>query len=180
ATEDAVQCAFNGDERQQAAARSQAESTAMGVLSVGDAESEMAYRRLEDVVRRLSSMPGPRVLVLVSPGLSPSSLWPEVSSLIDRATRAGVVINTIDARGLYTPDLGDIANPPRDSFRTSGYKTSYRVAAQSVQEEVLVALADGTGGTFFHNRNDIDEGMRQPGVSPDVSSMLTVSPQNSN
>lgn len=178
ATEDAVQCAFGGDERQQAAARSLAESVAMNVLSAGDAESEMTYRHLEDVVRRLSAMPGQRVLVLISPGFIPTTLWLEVSGLIDRATRAGVVINTIDARGLYTPDLGDISNPRVNSQRTIGYKASYRVAAQTAQDEVLAALADGTGGTFFHNRNDVDEGLRQAGAAPEISYVLGFSPQN--
>src|SRR5205823_12425913 len=63
-----------------------------------------------------SSSPGQRILVLVSPGFILSTLQIEASDMIDRATRANVVINTVDARGLYTPDLmGDIANPPRDS-----------------------------------------------------------------
>ncbi|HZS71589.1 MAG TPA: VWA domain-containing protein, partial [Candidatus Acidoferrum sp.] len=178
ATEDAVQCAFNGDERQQTAARALAESMAMKALSEGDAESEMTYRHMEDVIRRLAAMPGQRVLVLISPGFIPTTLWIEVSDLIDRAMRAGVVINTIDARGLYTPDMGDLSNPRVNSQRTIGYKASYRVAAQSAQEEVLAAFADGTGGTFFHNRNDIDEGMRQAGASPEISYVLGFSPQN--
>ncbi len=99
--------------------------------------------------------------------------------MVDRATRANIVINTIDARGLYAPDLmGDIANPSRDALRTAGFKTSYRVAAQSAQEDVLAQLADGTGGTFFHSRNDVDEAMRQAGAAPAFSYLLGFSPQN--
>jgi hypothetical protein len=97
---------------------------------------------------------------------------------VDRATRANVVINTIDARGLYTPDLGDIANPTQINGRTAGYKSSYAVAAQFAQEDVLAQLADGTGGTFFHNRNDLDEGMREAGAAPALSYLLGFSPQN--
>jgi hypothetical protein len=103
----------------------------------------------------------------------------EASDLVDRATRANIVINTIDARGLYTPDvMGDIANPPRDTMRTAGFKTTYRVAAQAAQEEVLAQLADGTGGRFFHNRNDVDEAMREAGAAPAFSYLLGFSPQN--
>jgi hypothetical protein len=99
--------------------------------------------------------------------------------MVDRATRANIVINTIDARGLYTPDvMGDIADPPKDTFRTAGYKLTYRVAAQSAQEEVLAQLADGTGGKFFHNRNDVDEAMREAGAAPAFSYLLGFSPQN--
>lgn len=179
ATEDALVCAFQGDRSQLAAAQSMAEGQAMTTLAAGDADANIAYRNMETAVRRLVGMPGERVMVLLSPGFIPTTLWSDISGLIDRATRAKVVINTIDARGLYAPDLGgDIASPSQDSFRSAGYKTSYRVAAQSAQDEVLAALADGTGGTFFHNRNDIDVGMERAGAAPEVSYVLGFSPQN--
>jgi len=179
ATEDAVQCAFQGDESQIAAAQMMADSQAQSILSSGDADANMAYRNLEAVVRRLVGMPGERVMVFVSPGFIPSTLWSDVSQLIDRATRSKVVINTIDARGLYTPDLaGDLASPSVDSPRAAGFKASYRVTAQFAQEEILAALADGTGGTFFHNRNDVDVGMENAAAAPEVSYVLGFSPQN--
>jgi len=179
ATEDALQCAFQGDTREMAAAQAMAQSQASVTLAAGDADANVAFRNLETAIRRLLSMPGERVMVLVSPGFLPTTLWSDISGLIDRATRANVVINTIDARGLYTPDVGgDIASPSQDTFRTAGYKSSYRVAAQSAQEEVLAALADGTGGTFFHNRNDVDVGMERAATSPEVSYVLGFSPQN--
>jgi VWFA-related protein len=179
ATEDAIQCAFNGDTRMAAAARALAQSAANRTIAGGDNETQYAYRHLGDVVKRLASMPGQRVLVLVSPGFIPSTLQYEASEMVDRATRANIVINTIDARGLYAPDvMGDIADPPRDSFRTSGYKASYRVSAQLAQQDVLAQLADGTGGKFFHNRNDVDEAMREAGAAPAYSYLLGFSPQN--
>jgi VWFA-related protein len=179
ATEEALQCAFNGDTTMMTAARSVAQAAAYRAITQGDNETEYAYRHLEDVVRRLANMPGQRVLVLVSPGFLSTTLQSEASEMVDRATRANIVINTIDARGLYAPDVGgDIADPPRDTFRTAGYKTSYRVAAQSAQEDVLAQLADGTGGKFFHNRNDVDEAMREAGAAPAISYLLGFSPQN--
>jgi len=179
ATEDALQCAFNGDATMRAAAQGLAQAAAYRAIAQGDNETEYAYRHLEDVVRRLASMPGQRVLVLVSPGFISSTLQLEASEMVDRATRANIVINTIDARGLYTPDVGgDIADPSHDTFRTAGYKTSYRVAAQLAQEDVLAQLADGTGGKFFHNRNDVDEAMREAGAAPAISYLLGFSPQN--
>jgi VWFA-related protein len=179
ATEDALQCAFNGDPRMTAAARSLAQSTAYSILAQGDNESEYVYRHLEDVIRRLASMPGQRVLVLVSPGFITSTLEIEASEIVDRATRANIVINTIDARGLFTPDLlGDIADPPNDSQRTRGFKSTYRVVAQLAQEDVLAQFADGTGGKFYHNRNDVDEAMREAAAAPAYSYLLGFSPQN--
>jgi VWFA-related protein len=179
ATADALACAFGDDPRMTQAAQQLAQSTSQRVVSNGDAQTEYVYRHLEDVIRRLSVMPGQRVLVLVSPGFILTTMTTESSDLVDRANRSNIVINTIDARGLYTPDLmGDISDPPQGSFRTGGYKSTYRIAAQMAQEDILAQLADGTGGTFFHNRNDVDEGLRQATAAPAVSYLIGFSPQN--
>jgi VWFA-related protein len=179
ATEDAVQCAFNGNRTMTSQAQSLAESAAASALAAGDAHTEFTYRHFEETIRRLSSMPGQRIMIFVSPGFIFSSFTVGPTDIIDRATRANIVINTLDARGLYAPDvLGDIADPPHDSVLTRGFKASYRVQSQSVQSQVLGELADGTGGTFFHNRNDVDEGFRQAGAAPPISYLLAFSPQN--
>src|SRR5260370_245625 len=162
-----------------AAAQNLARAAADSTVAQGDSETQYAYRHLEEVVRHLANMPGQRGLVLVRPGFITATLQSEASEMVDRATRSNIVINTIDARGLYAPDvMGDIANPPRDSITTAGYKSSYRVAAQFAQEDVLAQLADGTGGKFFHNRNDVDEAMREAGAAPAYSYLLGFSPQN--
>jgi VWFA-related protein len=179
AVEDAVQCAFNGDETQRAAAMPMAHAASARALASGDTTSTYAYQHLSDALRRLSSMPGQRKMVFISPGFILSTLLAERSEVIDRSTRAGVVIDTLDARGLYTPDVsGDIANPPADSYRTVGFKTSYRVATQSAQSEILADFAAGTGGTFYHNRNDLDVALREAIAAPSTSYVLGSSPQN--
>ncbi len=179
AAEDAVQCAFNGDETKLASARSLASSVAARTVGSGDAASDYTYRHIEDALRRLSAMPGQRKLVFISPGFILSTLLLERVDIIDRSNRAGIVIDTLDARGLYTPDLGgDIASPSVDSFRTAGFKTSYRTQAQFAQEEILSDLASGTGGTFYHNRNDIDVALREAVAAPVASYLLGFSPQN--
>jgi hypothetical protein len=74
--------------------------------------------------------------------------------------------------------LGDIADPQHDTFRTAGFKASYRVSSQFAQSEILAQLAEGTGGTNFRNRNDLDQGMRQAVAAPAISYLLAFSPQN--
>jgi len=179
AAEDAVQCAFNGDETQISVARSMAQALATAVVGREDSSTEYALRHMEDVMRRLAAMPGQRIMVFVSPGFITSTLHLEFSDLVDRATKANIVVNTIDARGLYTPDMGDIGDPPsKASYRTAGYRATYALQAQVAQEDVLAELADGTGGTFFHNRNDVDEGLREAGAAPAMTYLLGFSPQN--
>ena len=151
---------------------------ATAVLSLGDSQTQYIYRHLEDVMRRLSGMPGQHVMVFVSPGFILTSDTRRQGDLIDRANRAGIVINTIDARGLYTPDLGDISSPATQTYRGAGPKMSFRLQAQFAQTEILGELADGTGGTFFHNRNDLDVGIQRATAAPSYTYLLAFSPQN--
>ena len=152
---------------------------AQNVLSQGEGQTEMVYRHMEDAMRRLAAMPGQRVMVFVSPGFFLTTHTREQGDMIDRANRSNIVINTIDARGLYTPDLlGDISARTIDTPTSSGIRDSYRLSEQFAQSEILGELADGTGGTFFHNRNDLDVGMERAVVAPEISYLLGFSPQN--
>ncbi|HYK38866.1 MAG TPA: VWA domain-containing protein [Candidatus Eremiobacteraceae bacterium] len=176
---DTVDCMFSGDQTKIQVARPIAEAAAQTTLSQGDADTEYAYRHMEDTMRRLSGMPGQRILVFVSPGFIMSKLFSQAYGIIDRATRAGIVIDTIDARGLYTPDvMGDVSERPGGSFRVQGLKLLYRTSAQSAQSQILDDFAASTGGTYFHNRNDLDEAFKQAVAAPPVSYVLGFSPQN--
>jgi VWFA-related protein len=178
AAQEVLECQFRNDPSKAGIAQSIAENMAMQALSAGDAENEYAYRHLEDALRALSGRPGERIMVLVSPGFLLTKQTLDEMGVIDRANRANIVINTIDARGLYVPDTGDISQPVTDTIRTAGFKASFRLSAQFEQQFVLMDFAQGTGGTFFHNSNDLDKGMRLAGAAPEISYMLGFSPQN--
>jgi VWFA-related protein len=180
ATDDAIACSgFNG-----ATAASQARtlvsSTAMELLNAGDTNTEYAVRRLIEVVRRISVLPGQRTIVLVSPGfLTPNHEY-DISEVMDKATRANVFINTLDARGLYTVDaIGDVSRPtpvPSNSVAMA-LDLSYRVTAEERQSDVLMDLSNGTGGFYFHNSNDLDAGFRMTATVPEVSYLLAFIPE---
>ncbi len=178
-TQETLVCMFNNDVTQTAAATMIAQNALQQALVAGDADNDFTYRALEDIIRKLSGMPGQRVVVLASPGFLLTTEANQEMDIIDRATRAGVVINTIDARGLYTPDLGgDISAPTTDTALTVGYKSMYRTSAQSANAYVLGDFADGTGGSFFHNSNDLAGGLKKAGAAPEVSYVLGFSPPN--
>jgi VWFA-related protein len=177
--EETVQCQFNGDESKAAQAQGIAQGAVLRALTAGDIENNYAYRHLEDIMRRLAGMPGERVLLFASPGFQLSNLYLDEMGIIDRANRANIVINTLDARGLYTPDLmGDISRRSGDTFKTAGYKDLYRVSAQSAATYVLRDFAAGTGGTYFGNSNDLVGGFKLAGMAPETSYVLGFSPQN--
>ena len=179
AIEETVQCMFNGDETKASMAVPAVRSAVFQTLSQGDNQNEYTYRHLEDVLRRLASMPGERVLLLASPGFLLTTLQLDEMGIIDRANRSNIVINTLDARGLYTPAvMGDISKPIADTYKTAGFKATYRISAQQEQQYVLMDFALSTGGTFFHNSNDLQGGMKRAGEAPEISYVLGFSPQN--
>ncbi len=178
-TQETLQCMFQGDTKQLSAAQAMAQSALQQELVSGDTDNEYTYRALEDVIRRMGTLPGERVMVLASPGFLLTTQYLEETGIVDRANRANVVINTVDARGLYTPDLGgDIAMPRTDTYQTAGYKDMYRTQEQSENAYVLMDFSAGTGGTFFHNSNDLETGLNRAGGAPEVSYILGFSPQN--
>jgi len=176
ATQDAIAC--SGGSIPASAAQALAQTAAEHTASIGDSQTEYVYRHLEDTLRRLSAMPGQRVMVFVSPGFIVTTNTREGGDFIDRANRANVVINVIDARGLYTPDMGDISQPTQGSPLTMGLRSAYLTEAQFAQSDILAQFADGTGGTYFHNRNDLDRGLRNAIVAPPLSYLIGFSPQN--
>jgi VWFA-related protein len=150
------------------------------VKEEGDADIRIELEDLGKMLRLLGSKPGERVLLLASPGfILPVDLRFVFFWLVDQASRSDVIINTLDARGLYTPDLlGDISQPGSDSPQTVGQAASARLEEQFEQQFVLMDFAYATGGRFFHNSNDLEGGLKQLGNAPEVSYVLGFSPQN--
>jgi VWFA-related protein len=177
-TDEVLQCQFQGDRAMLPAAQTLAQSALTQELAAGDTDNSYVYRHIEDAIRRLGGMPGERIMAFVSPGFLLTTQQLDEMGIIDRATRAGIVINTVDARGLYTPEVGDVTKPRTDNAMTAGYKSTYRTAEQFESQFVLDDFAAGTGGTFFHNSNDLKSGLLRAGAAPEVSYVLGFSPQN--
>jgi VWFA-related protein len=192
ATQDALECqatpsdaeseALTGQPSPTAIARAQAAvtSSALRVEEEGAQETEYAFRRLKEVIQRLAGLPGQRSIVLISPGFIYPNREQEFSEIVDRAIRSSVFINTLDARGLYTPNLGgDISQAMNDPTpAATGYRTSLRLEGQDRQTEVLRYLATDTGGYSFHGSNDLGEGLRQVAAAPEAYYYLAFAPQN--
>ena len=150
-------------------------------LSLGEQESHVALSVLKDVVRRISLMPGQRSMVVVSPGfLTPESyMLDEYTDVIDRALRSEVMIGTLDARGLYTiVPGGDISNPGPTNVFSASIEAQYQAASALAEDDVLSDLAYATGGSFFHNNNDLDKGFKSVSATPEYLYTLGFSPQN--
>jgi VWFA-related protein len=173
ATQDAGSCSGSTQ-----GAQVMAQAAAQRELSTGESEINFSFRNIDALIKRMSALPGQRIIVMMSPGFFVTPSTRESGDVIERATRANIVINTIDARGLYVSSIFDASNSNAPTGPTAGIRSSFIMTEESIQNDVLAELADGTGGTFFHNRNDIDQGLLQATQEPEVSYLLGFNPQN--
>ncbi len=125
------------------------------------------------VAARLATMPGVRVLLLASSGFLTGTLEQQRDQIVSDALKAGVVINALDSKGVYgemtasleVPLAGPSASRGLESVR---YNTANVGQRTETMNEPLAALAEGTGGTFFHNSNDLTTGFMELATPPEV------------
>jgi len=179
ATLDALACAFSNDNRQTQAAQLMARAAASRQLAEGNHETQITMGTLNNVVRRISYMPGQRSVILVSPGFYNPEEKQEETEIIERALNANVIVGALDARGLYT-DIGvpDISRPGPASAAAAPLQAQYRIRSASADSDIMAELADGTGGSFFHNSNDLEAGFGRLSSAPEYYYLLGFSPQN--
>jgi VWFA-related protein len=190
ATQEAYQCTYEalantvpgGAEAAMAQARNTAEQEAMTALTMYQTETGTALRSLESLVRRISTSPGTRSIVLVSPGFLTLTAEMKVEDIVDRALRSNVVISTLDSRGLFVHiPFGDASHNPAALPRRAdlvGKKEQLALDRINFAQRVLAELAYDTGGEYFHNSNDLNTGFEKVGSLPEVYYVLGFSPQN--
>ncbi len=194
ATEDALQCDVESDPALASAvaaggqvpagaisrAQGQVAAMALRVEEQGTEQSRSVFRRLREIVGRMAGLPGQRSIVLISPGFIYPTLQTDFSQVVDNAIRNSVFINALDARGLYTPQLGpDISERSNDrNPAAASLRTGWSLAGQSRQADTLMYLASDTGGYSFRNNNDLGEGLRQVASAPESYYYLAFVPQN--
>jgi len=165
------------DPSQYAQAQQIARQAAQQELNLGDHETRLAMGVIKELVRRMAAMPGQRSIILVSSGfvtLAEHSI--EKTDIMDRAIRSSVLINSLDARGLYT-DTPDITRQGTN-YITEMVLHQMERETNRAQADVMAELAAGTGATFFQNNNDLDAGFARLATAPEYYYLLAFSPQN--
>jgi VWFA-related protein len=117
------------------------------------------YYSLETLLRTAERMPGSKLAFFVSDGFL-TDTGPrtrigtdQVIRIIDEARRAGVVIYTIDARGLISGALDATGNVP---FDANGRLDNASLREIPATQDALNALAADTGGRALRNQNYFD------------------------
>ena len=117
---------------------------------------------LESLARSASGLAGRKVVFFISDGifLDPrnGTTLEGVRRIVDASARSGVVIYSMDAKGLATglPDAS--TDVP---FDPSGRMQQAQGGELAASQDVLNALAVDTGGRLIYNTNAIDTGMNR-------------------
>ena len=127
-------------------------------------------QQLDEVVKYTAQMPGQRTVILGSPGfLLQDDNQFQVERIIDHALRLQVVINSLDPRGLAViarqMDASLLYNPASNGT-ASGAMHRMDQNREVLAGDVLAQVAEGTGGEFFHNNNDMKGGFGRLAGSP--------------
>jgi VWFA-related protein len=176
-TREALDCMFHvikpGPSEINIATRT-ARAKAFELVENGTAESEASLQSLQNVIARTAAMPGRRSIVLVSPGFLTLSAEAQQKgmSLIESALQAGIVVNTLDVSG-----LGPASVSAENSPGVAEAKSQFASQETFARNGVMADLAYGTGGTFFHNNSDLDEGFRHTGDAPKYIYVLGFAPE---
>jgi VWFA-related protein len=150
-------------------------NAAMLALQQGDLDARETLGFLGNVVHSLSKIPGRHTLILISPGFLSLGQEPMEmeSQVLNLAAGAAVTINTLDARGLYGTMMS-ASESGDQSMRAlvNGQEQSDREDSMRQDKQIMAELADGAGGRFFHNNNDLTGGLATLAAGPEYKYLL--------
>ncbi len=123
---------------------------------------------LKGVCETLASLPGQRMVVVLSDGFTlyedgGSVANSEVQAVTGRASRSGIVIYALDARGLSAPP--SFTSSHNVGIDRSGSVLSQMSKSDRDQQDVLKTFARDTGGEAYLNSNDLNRSLQKMLVS---------------
>ena len=136
------------------AAREMVKTRANQIAVESAPATDNTLRLLEGLMRTAAQLPGRKLVFVISDGFYLNDVktgsLDRIKKVTDAAGRAGVVIYTLDARGIIGDSIDITNNKPIDS---KGMLTSATIGEISASQDGLNALAKDTGGQAFRNTN---------------------------
>jgi VWFA-related protein len=152
------------------------EAAATRSLQIGDADSRETLGFIRDVIGSMSKLPGDRTLVLISPGFftSNTDAMDINSQIFTLANSFHVTISTLNIRGISGSTYQASTH---GSFAAAATGQDLQMSHESdrANQATLTDFADGTGGVYFHNDNDLAGGLRTLAAKPACQYILQIS-----
>jgi VWFA-related protein len=122
--------------------------------------SGITLQTLEGLARSAAGLAGRKLVFFISDGIfldaRNSNTLEKIRSIVDASARSGVVIYSMDAKGLSTGTPEGGSEVP---FDPSGRIQQAMTAELTASQDVLNALAVDTGGRLIHNTNALGGGV---------------------
>jgi VWFA-related protein len=159
----------------------------------------MALGTSSFIIDGLKQLPGRKTMVLISGGFPIFSMKPSEASntianyfqgLIDKATRSGVAINTLDIGGLQIQGIASFEDTPAKSSLGGGSSAGFGRRPDTAllgdpvdtfaNQQGLRALAADTGGIAVLNRNNFRDGLDKILNTSEAYYILAYTPSDQN
>jgi len=161
----------------------------LGLKARGMFKETMEYTHatlatLDDVVRGVAELPGRKLVILVSDGFlmglgTSRSQDYDLRRVVDAATRAGVVVYTLDTRGLLAATETERAESYAPRLATHpGLRERFARAAEHAERDGLNAVAEDTGGFLVDSVNDLAAGLSRIARDTETYYLLAYAPTN--
>jgi len=136
------------------AAKQQVMNRAQQMVVQSAPSTDDTLRLLEGLMRSAAQLPGRKLVFVISDGFylndRKTGAIDRIKKVTDAAGRAGVVIYTLDARGIVSDSIDVTNNKP---MQPGGLLTGASIGEISASQDGLNALAADTGGRAFRNTN---------------------------
>jgi VWFA-related protein len=170
-----------------------------GSSNTGDAGALDTIRALGSLAKNLSVLPGRKMIVFVSKGLSQSSVQrAELTTTIDACNKSDVAVYPVDVRPLGSESTSHNSGAVLGSFDTAdgaigipdplarrrgagpqgqnGDSDSSVQGAGTPDQQLLFRLASGTGGFVVSNAGEVQAGLQKVGEEQSEYYVLSYTP----
>jgi VWFA-related protein len=154
------------------------------ILNEAVYNSRLTLEALESLCRGLSGLTGRKSVVFVSDGFltmfsSRAGMGFDLRRIADAGTRAGVVIYSLDSRGLVAaPPVASASSLTRVQPATVGMIQAMQRRGEAATRDAMHALAADTGGFLVENSNNLRAGLREILRDTETYYVLAYEPTN--
>ncbi|HZH29681.1 MAG TPA: VWA domain-containing protein [Pyrinomonadaceae bacterium] len=163
-------------------AETQVRQRATQIAQTSTTASTNTLYSLRNMLRTLAPLPGRKVVYFISDGfpfeMQRSNMGETLRRVTDAAVRAGVVVYTLDARGL-TADVNGMADAASDAAPDpTGQLSAGSLGEATARQEPLRLIAEDTGGRALLNTNSLTDALTQAFKETSVYYLLAWRPES--